>query len=363
MYHETTLPRKLWKKMRFLYMCRPMSQLFHYPIFSLLLAPSSCTLKTDCTRHKANMPSLAALLPFFLAASGTLAAPQSNSAAVAAGNSAALQASLAAVSAAAQFTQNSAASAAAASESALFSGAAVSYAAEPSATGPDQCGPTAPDSRVPDSCDSYVAESTGSAQPYEVSCLNDGSGATLNITSCMLLIPIMCSEEWQDPSEWLWASDSGCSLGSYLPKRQNADGSSTGAAPWPSQDKCEILVYSSMIEECTDDSDSNKYNVMAVNLPTLPSNTGTGTQVDAGYASYVISPYQLRNETDVPGGTAPNDIPVSSIIAQEYAAQASAFSVDSAVLATMTGSAAAAAKSDLAEFEAEATGGSKRRGL
>ncbi len=300
------------------------------------------------------MPSILSLLPLFLAASSAVAFPQAqstNAAAIASGNVLAAQASAAAASAAAQFTQGIAASAAAASDAALYTGSAVSGADAPQASGPDKCGPTIPDPRVPDSCDSYVDISTGGAMPYNASCLNDGTGAVLNTNSCEELIQVMCSNEFQHAGEWVWASNDGCSLGSYLPLQNKTDGTPTGAAMWPQQANCEVLIYGSMLSVCTG-SGSNTYNTIAVNLPVLPNNTpqGTGQQVNAGYGSYLITPYQPRNQTDAPGETVPNAIPAASIISAASAQLVQVIASDSAILATMTGSGVAAAKSDLAAF-------------
>jgi hypothetical protein len=305
------------------------------------------------------MPSFIALLPFCFAACSAVAFPQpqpTNAAAIAAGNVAASQASAAAASAAAQFTSNAAASASAASDAALYSasaGSSVLGAAAPQITGPDACGPKIPDPRVPDSCDSYVDVSTGPAMPYNASCLNDGSGAVLNTNSCEELIQVMCSNEFQHAGEWVWASNDGCSLGSYLPLQNKADGTPTGAAKWPEQANCEVLIYGSMLSVCTG-SGSNKYNTIAVNLPVIPNNTpkGTGQQVNAGYGSYLITPYQPRNQTDGTGEIVPNNIPAASIISAASANLVQVIASDSAILATMTGSGVAAAKSDLAAYAA-----------
>ncbi len=299
------------------------------------------------------MPSLVSLLQVFLAASSAIAFPQAqstNAAAIAAGNAAASQASVAAASAAAIFTDGAVASAAAASNAALYP-AAVTDAAAAAPSGPDQCGPTIPDPRVPDSCDSYVDISTKGAMPYNASCLNDGTGAVLDMNSCEELIGVMCSNEFQHAGEWVWASNNGCSLGSFLPPQNKTDGTPTGAAKWPEQANCEILIYGSMLSVCTG-SGSNQYNTISVNLPVIPNNTptGKGQQVNAGYGSYLITPYQPRNQTDAAGETTPNDIPAASVISVASAQLVQAIASDSAVLATMTGSGVAAARSDLAVF-------------
>lgn len=326
------------------------------------------------------MPTLVtSLVPFLLAAvvftATSIAVPASTTRTQASTGTlaaSAVSASLAAVSeAAAQaaaFSDAAYESAAYASDGAYASGtlavdgayASGSYGANlPAATGPDACGPKIPDPTVPDSCYSYVNEVTAPAA-YGVQCLNDGTGDTLNTTSCEEIIPIMCSDEFQNAGQWVWATNNGCSLGSYLPEQNG-----TGAAMWPNQTQCELLIYEAMLDAC--DDGTNKYNYAGVNLKVLPNNTpgGEGEQVNAGYGSYLISPTQPRNQSDKtcydPKATlcayveSPNynSINVAGTLAQEVAAELAAFSSESAVLATMTGAAAAAARSDLAAYQSQ----------
>lgn len=296
------------------------------------------------------MLSFVALLPLFIAASSAVAFPQkTNAAAIAAGNAAASKASAAAVSAAAQYTQGISASAVAASKAALYTAGDVNGGAALPASGHDECGPTIPDPRVPDSCGSYVDVSTGGAMPYNASCLNDGTGAVLDLTSCEDLIQAACAERFRHAGEWVWASSAGCSMGTYLPPRKNPDGTPTGAARWPSSSNCEALIFGSMLDVCA--GPGHKYNTIAVNLPVLPNNTpkGTGRQVNAGYGSYLITPYQPRNQTDVPGQMVPNEIPVASYYS---AGRLQNLLVQSSMLATMTGITAATQRSDLSVYMA-----------
>ena len=154
----------------------------------------------------------------------------------------------------------------------------------------DACGPKIPDPTVPDSCDTPI-EQVDAPSSYGVQCLDLGSGPNLNLTTCATLIPQLCSNEWQEPNQWLWLSGEGCSLGSFLTNE-------TGAAPWPSGDQCEELIYVSMIESC--EYSNQTYNTAAVNLRTIPDNTptGKGSQVNAGYGSYIVSYEQPRNLSD-----------------------------------------------------------------
>ena len=301
------------------------------------------------------MPSRVSILPFFVTAatfftySLAQSPPGTTPPAAASAESAA---SVEAASAASAYSAGIVAQAAATSADAYYASAfgtsGVASASSAAITGPDACGPKIPDPRVTDSCDSYV-EQVDSPAPYGVQCLNDGSGQELNVTSCEELIPIMCSNEFQHAGEWVWATNDGCSLGSFLPPESYA-----GAAQWPPQSNCEVLIYGAMLEACADGS--NKYNVAAVNLQTLPNEAanGHGSAVNVGYPSYLIAETQPRNLSDVPNTNGPAvDLDVVSIIQQEYAQVEEAYSSESAILATMTGSAAAAARSELAEYMAD----------
>ncbi len=289
------------------------------------------------------MTSFISLIPLLLAASTlttrSLATPQITPRPY---NSVATSASLAAASAAAAYSDNLAYSAAAASASAYYLTASGSVdAALPAATGPDACGPKVPDSSVTDTCNSFV-EQVNSPHAYGVQCLNDGTKPQLNFTSCEELIPIMCSNEFQHAGQWVWASHEGCSLGSFLPPE-----SLTGAAQWPPQANCEELIYGAMLLSCA--YGSNKYNVAAVNLQTLPNNTpnGKGAAVNAGYPSYLIAEAQPRNQPDSADSQSAVEIDVAGQLAQQAAQVAAAYASESAMLATITGTAAAQALSDL----------------
>lgn len=167
------------------------------------------------------------------------------------------------------------ADAAAASAAASISDAAAASAAYAAATSAfatsgnytDACGPTIPDPTVEDSCDTPV-EQVDSPAAYGVQCLNDTqTTAAINITSCSILIPEMCSNQWQRPGEWLWLTANGCSIGSFLPPV-----SFVGAAPWPSSAQCEELIFASMVDEC--EYSGLPYNIAAVNLKILPTDQG-----------------------------------------------------------------------------------------
>ena len=318
------------------------------------------------------MPSLISLLPLLLAASTfttqSLAFPPAKQTSLQAGKRAVLHplqtsppvvrrqavapaASAAAASAAAAYSEAQANSAAALSYASYYATAtdgagAASNPPAPVQTGPDACGPKVPDPLVTDSCDSPV-EAVNSPHPYGVQCLSDGSNQSLNVTSCSQLIPIMCTNEFQHAGEWVWATQEGCSLGSFLPPE-----SLTGAASWPPQLNCEELIYGAMLSACT--GAGSQYNVAAVNLKTLPDNTekGTGAAVNVGYPSYLIAEKQPRDLNDLSGASASaNELGVTSIEAAEASAFHFAVTSESALLATMTGSEAAMARSDLAAYE------------
>lgn len=213
----------------------------------------------------------------------------------------------------------------------------------------DHCGPLIPDPTVPDTCDSFVQQVDAPAA-YGVHCDNDGSGLTLNITACEEIIPVMCEKQWTHPGQWAWATYNGCSLGSFLPPDNY-----TGAAPWPSQAQCEILIYGAMLQTCGDGTN----NRAAVNLAVLPNNTplGKGETVNVGYPAYIINPTQPRFLSDAtcyegnpeyPTPCAlvesPNawEIPAAGLISQAAVQEAAAASSFYAEYASETSAAAAA---------------------
>ena len=61
------------------------------------------------------------------------------------------------------------------------------------------------------------------------------------------------------------------------------------AAPLPQWLQCRNDIYKLMAMTCFEFRD-RAFNVAAVNLVTLPSVETTGSQVDVGYASYIIVP-------------------------------------------------------------------------
>lgn len=171
---------------------------------------------------------------------------------------------------------------------------ATAYPADPIPTGPDACGPQIPDPSVPDTCNTPV-EQTDQPAPWGVQCLNDtGSSTPINITSCANLIPQLCANQWQHPDEWVWLTENGCSIGSFLPGPKLP-----GHAPWPQGAVCEQLIYASMIDSC--EYSGYGYNLAAVNLRTLPDNSpqgGSGAAVNVGYGSYIVAGRQLRLRSD-----------------------------------------------------------------
>ena len=151
----------------------------------------------------------------------------------------------------------------------------------------DACGPKIPDPTVPDSCDTPV-EQVDTPAAYGVQCLNDTSTNTaVNLTSCAILIPELCSNQWQNPGSWVWLASNGCAVGSYLPPA-----TVQGAAKWPAEDQCEDLIYASMVDDCIYSGDS--WNIAAVNLKELPSSATIGQAVNAGYGSYLVAEHNLR---------------------------------------------------------------------
>lgn len=221
----------------------------------------------------------------------------------------------------------------------------------PAAAPSDQCGPRIPDPNVPDSCDSFV-QPVDSPAAYGVNCSSDGTGATLNATSCEELIPILCEKQWQHPGEWTWATYDGCTLGAFLPPIDY-----TGAAPWPAQVNCEVLIYGAMLQTC--DDGTNQYNQASVNLRVYPDNTpgGKGEAVNVGYPSYLIAespPRNLSDKTCTEGidpyptpcafvkGPNAVQLPAAGLISQALVQEATAASGFYAEYASETAAAAAA---------------------
>lgn len=171
----------------------------------------------------------------------------------------------------------------------------------------DECGPPTKDPTVPDTCSTPVETSDGPAA-YGVQCLNDTLSPTaVNISSCAILIPELCSNQWQHPGEWVWLTRNGCSIGSFLPDKNSFP---QGIAQWPSGDQCQELIYASMVDSCQ--YAGVPWNIAAVNIKKLPSDESgnSGAAVNPLYGSYIVSQKQQRNFSDLknctyipPGGS------------------------------------------------------------
>ena len=155
-----------------------------------------------------------------------------------------------------------------------------------SPTNGDPCGPKVQESGFPNTCNAKV-ELTTTVSQYGVYCGSSGSG-NLVYAMCSGLYSALCKTMQHanfPTAAWVWA-DGGdnCAVGVWVPAPQ-------GAAMIPSVDRCENSIYAAMAGSCSNPSQLN--NVASVNLATLPSfsdKTQTGSQVNAGYPSYILAP-------------------------------------------------------------------------
>lgn len=113
-------------------------------------------------------------------------------------------------------------------------------------------------------------------------------------------IPAIC-DQLTDPAvqkdKWIWASStppSVCWMGFWLPGDANAAKTITDV------DQCKNDIFMPMVGYCNPSGDVGEYNLGLVNVVRVPDVLQTGTQVDAGYPSYILATRQLT-ETEVGG--------------------------------------------------------------
>ena len=85
---------------------------------------------------------------------------------------------------------------------------------------------------------------------------------------------------------WIWSYQTeGCAVGVYLP-------SFSGSAPPPSPERCQTLIFEAIVNSCsTTTIPSSMGSVNVVSNPSyLMSDISQGSQVNAGYPSYIVSP-------------------------------------------------------------------------
>ncbi|CAD6577445.1 MAG: hypothetical protein ASARMPRED_008281 [Alectoria sarmentosa] len=172
------------------------------------------------------------------------------------------------------------------------------------AANPDPCGP--PTGQAPGSlstCHANVSVANlGQPSAYGVQCANDGSGYTLEQSTCADSSITMCDQisglygaGYQRTDTWVWTTQDGnCTFGYWLPKN---------GAPPPSFERCQKQITSVINQYCA----GPVFNAGGVNLKVFPgagaSNTSsTGLPVDPLYPSYVMLPFQSHcgiNAVDV----------------------------------------------------------------
>ncbi len=167
-------------------------------------------------------------------------------------------------------------------------------------TNGDPCGPLIQDNpNYPDTCNVKPA-TVQSPAAYGVLCSPEnpsnyqGTGyihgeTQMNWESCMISAKQICADvnNAANPTGyWIWSyQQKGCAVGIYLPGLP-------GSAPPPTPERCETLIFQGMVDGCSATATGNSMaSVNLVDKPSyLPSNIAQGSQVNAGYPSYVISP-------------------------------------------------------------------------
>lgn len=111
----------------------------------------------------------------------------------------------------------------------------------------------------------------------------------VNWANCHIAYQQMCSNlasiNALSPHLWVWCQDSGCAVGVWLP------GAAPGNARLPTQAECETNIFKAMADIGA--SMPTKTDMVSVNLATVPSwkePSVLGSQVAAGYPSYIIAP-------------------------------------------------------------------------
>lgn len=106
-------------------------------------------------------------------------------------------------------------------------------------------------------------------------------------------IPAVC-DQMTSPAvqkgKWIWAnatSPSICWMGFWLPDDANAAKALTDI------DQCKNDIFIPMVGYCNPSGNVGEYNLGLVNVVKVPDVLQTGTQVDAGYPSYILATRQL----------------------------------------------------------------------
>ncbi len=183
-----------------------------------------------------------------------------------------------------------------------FASSPATTSADP--TNGDPCGPLIQDNpNYPDTCDAQPA-TVQSPAAYGVLCSSENPSNyqgtdyihgenLMNWDSWMISAKQICSDvnNSSNPTGyWIWSyQQDGCAVGIYLPGLP-------GSAPPPTPGRCETLIFQGMVDSCSATATaSSMASVNLVNNPSyLASNTAQGSQVNAGYPSYIISPTMPR---------------------------------------------------------------------
>ena len=113
----------------------------------------------------------------------------------------------------------------------------------------------------------------------------------LNPSNCLSVAPIICDllSKLRPASlvteKWLWASQTGCALGYYLP-----EGYEHRTEEIPGKEECIRDIYGMIIERCASRS---QYNVGSINVEQLPMGREVGLAMTEGYPRYVMAPRRL----------------------------------------------------------------------
>ena len=166
----------------------------------------------------------------------------------------------------------------------------------PTAYSHDPCGPLIQGPNVPNNTCNTTINLVTKPSVYGALLLNDGSGLNVTWYNCLPVVFDACTAITAPSTPtgaWNWTDPgSQCVMGFWLPQYN-------GSAPLPSYESCVDNIFTPMYNIGMDVG-GTRFNQVTVNLVNLPDNYQTGSQVDIGYPSYMISYLPLQQGAEIP---------------------------------------------------------------
>jgi len=161
----------------------------------------------------------------------------------------------------------------------------------------DPCGPLIqPHNDIGSTCNVSLLYSPNKPSPFGVQCISPGypDAPNINFPACIEeTIPKICHQLTRpgvQKGKWIWESATppgACWIGFWLPNDVGA------AKPIRDMDECMNNIFTPLVGFCNPMLSPGRYNLRLVNIKKAPDYTQTGSQVDAGYPSYILSTREL----------------------------------------------------------------------